>query len=521
MTKHAIRRRLKMSPIILGSDELVDSFYNFIFADEDARAPYIYGLILPDPYEYASKECDLTCQITNDRIVAILQAAVHLEYLLFPTIFDFDLVLSAAASMSSLRDLHIVFDLYWDSPWNLLTPFQSPLKSLRIDKGDTDDPEFSARLFHDHLANFAPTLEILELQDLNLDISASFVTTQFTAVRSLTIHSFSNFNQLTMGILVRLFPNLDDTLVLGTLKTVDTEDSYPNMREWNKEAQKTHAWSRVYRVVCDARSAFLMALQCPIRRMDMTFPRSHGKRYLAPTLRLNCPRLLHFRSTFNDGVEDLDGLFPSEGTDNLTHLVMFAEFEIHCGQQGKRNPISWNQFRDTLISSTKLLHLTHLRLIFHYTVHQTTRATVAERDPVNTAGETDLYPTAMRFFNAMPSLEYILLTACGCMFRTPPSYSWEPEPGKTLNKWLSSTAWAREVHDHEGYHSWRANSDSFIDRLGKEDAERVVAREELYLSRDEEVGAQVRSRASGPDADRNELQDMVRKCGDVDMTGRD
>nr|VWO95298.1 Polygalacturonase (PG) (EC (Pectinase) [Ganoderma boninense] len=81
---------------------------------------------------------------------------------------------------------------------------------------------------------------------------------------SLMIHRFSSFNRFTMEVLVRLFPNLDNTLVIGTLKTVDAEDLYPNVREWSRKTQKSRAWSRLYHAVCDASSAFLKADGSPM-----------------------------------------------------------------------------------------------------------------------------------------------------------------------------------------------------------------------------------------------------------------
>ena len=322
----AFRRRLRMSPINLWDTASIDSFHRFVFADEAARARYIYGLTLPDPYYYGFGPDTPQFRATTDRLVAILRAAVHLEYIYFPTTVDLDPELAAAANMTSLREVRISFEVY--SPWKLLGAFQSPLRSLCIEEGDIHDEGVTARFFHDRLANFAPTLEALELEFLDAqDISPSLVTTQFTAVRSLTIHSLLHFDQSTVEILLRLFPNLDNTLVLSNFDATRTEDAYPNWRELNKEAQKDHGWPRLDSVVCNAQLAFMVALQCPIRRLVVKVPQHHGKRYLAPALRLNCPQHLQIRVPFTDGLEELDELFPStDGAVNLTHLILFVDF---------------------------------------------------------------------------------------------------------------------------------------------------------------------------------------------------
>ncbi len=348
LTETAFQRRLRMSPAVnLWSGESVDSFHRFIFADEAARAPYIYGLKLPDRFDYHVGEHEPQYQIFDDHLVAILQAAVHVEYLSFPTGVS-DRVFTAAADVATLRELRIDGEVYSEYMWKILASFRSPIRSLRIDAGYGSDGLLYASSLQNHFTNCAHTLEVLEVQDLFLDISPSSITTPFTALRSLKTGSISNFDDL--GVLLRLFPNLDDTLVLDTLN----ERSDPASPEWSQETQKTHTWPRLDRVVCDTKAAFLMALQCPIRSMVITVVPSwqaRQQRYdLAPILRHNCPRRLRLSASFNDGLGGLDELFPPEGTDNLTHLVMFADCEIRYGHyvlRGKRKLrlVAWNQFR--------------------------------------------------------------------------------------------------------------------------------------------------------------------------------
>ncbi|PIL31126.1 hypothetical protein GSI_05822 [Ganoderma sinense ZZ0214-1] len=482
-----------MSPVCLWNDELVNSFYRFIFADKASRAPYLYGLELPDPFLYDVR--GPLFSTVNDRLAAILREAVHLEYLCFPSSVEVDPVLTSAANATTLRELHVAFVSHMEPSWKLLSSFQSPLLSLYVEEDDGAYDQCFASVLTNDLANFAPTLEILDLYKLVLDMSPDSVTTQFAAVRTLKIRTISDFDGL--GLLLRLFPNLDNTLTLSEVMNT-TDRSHSTLRERSKEAQRTHSWPRLDRVVCDAQSAFLLAVQCPIRRMDITVPRFHGKRYLASTLRDNYPRFLYIRISFNDSLADLDDLFPcTEGAETLTHLVMVADFEIRYmqkgkkGKKGKRQTVSWKQFRDKLVDSMKHLHLTHLRLVLYYTVIKPTQDSVAKRDSVNTAGDADLYPVALRFSDAMPSLQYIFVTTCGHMHDILPGNPQQASPPRTLlNKWHTSKAWraVREPLPEDRQNGSNADSTSRAPcmELSWVAAERVIAQEELELSPNEE-----------------------------------
>ena len=69
----------------MSNGERVDSFHRFIFADEAARAPHIYGLKLPNPFDYDLDSWDPRFKVMSGRVVDILQAAIHVEYIYFPT----------------------------------------------------------------------------------------------------------------------------------------------------------------------------------------------------------------------------------------------------------------------------------------------------------------------------------------------------------------------------------------------------------------------------------------------------
>ena len=350
-TKPAFIRRLRMSPIDLSNVKSVNSFHRFIFADIAARAPYIHRLKLPDPHLFSFGAEDPQFQAMHRRLVDILQAAEHLKYLYIPTTTLLDPVLAAAARMTSLRELHIVFDGDRESPVRLLGTFRSPLRSLRIDKGSRpDNNRTSMKLLHDHLANFAPTLEVLELPDVNFDISPSLVTTQFTAMRSFTTPFVESIKQFMVEMLLQLFPNLDNTLALGFLNqayTESMENDYVNERNASKDAQKTRTWLGLRRLACDAELAFLMSLGCPFHRLDIRTLEFYHRPFIAPILRCSCPQILQLSITsrFGDQWDDLDSLFPREGVDPLTHLVLFADFEIPDELPSTPEPLPWAHFQ--------------------------------------------------------------------------------------------------------------------------------------------------------------------------------
>ncbi len=334
----ALHRRLRMSPIVLSNAELVDKLHSFISADPPARAPHIYGLKL-SKFSFI----DAT-QSTNDRLVAILEGAIHLQHLHLSMIGLENAQLATVVKMSTLRELFIC-DAYHREPLlQLLTTLRSPLRHLYLKGYITGD--ISADFLNHSLNHFAPTLEILELADFPLyTISPASVITQFTAMRSLKTELVYGFDHL--GILLCLFPNLNDTLVLRALSA--TGNDYQALRELSKEAQKTCTWPGLDRVVCSVKAAFLLGLQCPVRHMDLegAMSRTVHKEYLVEILRHNSPRQLSFRLEVFDGLRTLDRLFPVETADKLTHLVLLLSFQVgrRLGEgHATDHNVPWGQF---------------------------------------------------------------------------------------------------------------------------------------------------------------------------------
>ena len=322
-----------MSPVMLSLPNSVERFHRFIFADAAARAPFIYGLdlafLLPDLND------EICLRRFGDCLVAILEAAIHIEHLRLSTAIG-DPVFAAAAKVTSLRELIVRpddSDLSREALHRFLITLRSPLRYLCID--NYGEIGLSASFFHNDLAHFAPTLQILELDNFDLDISPSGVRTPFSAIRSLIIRSSCYFqSQLSTPaeVFLRLFPNLDDTLkiALGALDidSLQLEGVSRGLQERSMEVQKAFTWSRLDHIICDAQSAFWMALQCPIRRMDivhMWLPPG-PRQCLIETLRYSCPQQLHL--SFDARTFTLHELFPSETADKLTHLVMFVMVDV-------------------------------------------------------------------------------------------------------------------------------------------------------------------------------------------------
>ena len=356
LSESAFQRRLSMAPVVLSRPQSVEMFHRFVFADPTSRAPYLYGLTLSPRSNYTPNG-DLRFQ---NYLIAILEAAVHLEYLDFRTTIGHR-VCSLVAKMTTLRELALLSDASLPHPhepealYSLLTTSRSPLRHLYV--GDYEMGLVSANVLHNRLSHFAPTLESLALEEFSFDVFSSSITTSFTAMRSLKISSVSyRLHSYQLVILLRLFPNLDGTLVLEGFGGPD--DQYPTLRQRNIEAQKDHAcqWAGLDRVVYNVKLAFVMAIRCPIRHMEIDDPLVREEAsYMTEVLRSNCPRHLSLPMRFisHDDLRSLHRLFPLEAADTLTHLVLFADLAVDLSRQptGESNRF-WNQF---MVCSTPVL----------------------------------------------------------------------------------------------------------------------------------------------------------------------
>ncbi|KAM5539860.1 hypothetical protein V8D89_006363 [Ganoderma adspersum] len=440
LRKGALQRRLWISPVVLSSSESIGRFHTFIFGDAAALASCIYGLSFAAfYYDLEDEDARNRSEAATGYLVALLESATRLQSLHLQTAAG-DRVLIAAAQVATLRELLVLSEGYDGGRLpRFLSTLQSPLRRLRIATIDPDD--FRASFLHGSLTHLAPTLEVLELEDFPLDLSPSSIITPFTALRTLETKVISFVSCL--DVLWWLFPHLD-TLVVGHLDRRFTGDNYPAVREQSKEAQKTCAWPALDHTVCEADMAFMMALQCPIRRMDLTVSDGQSMRRLEETLRDNCPRQLRLSLRFDHGLRAVDALFPPEIGEKLTHLVIIANINVKTADTvGHHWHVSWTQFVDRLMGWTGHLCLTHLRIVFHYKIHQYPRATSSASCPENSVRETDLQLIAARLLDTVPTLQHVFLTHCGRM------WAWAGSCTRLHSKWSASGAWCAAGADED------------------------------------------------------------------------
>ena len=512
LQEDALRRRLRMAPVKLLNAELLNSFHTFIFSNAPSRAPHVYGLQFLAPYYYQVAERSDSL-VVDRRLASILVAAVHIQYLDFATSIS-PLVFDAVIKLTTVRELRVFTDAYQQPLCARLSAFRSPLRYLHVERSGLTTDSISASYLHDRLSHLAPTLEFLDLDDFPISIPPSSVTTQFTTVRSLRLRTPFASDSDTLDVLLRLFPKLHNLLDLGRFLGNIGEDEGLAFQERSKEVQKRHTWSSLDRLVCDALTAFLLALQCPIRRMDIEVRPPDGSSFLARFLCHNSPPKLHVSLTLYSGFSAvLDGLFPIETAEKLTHLVIFANLGVRYsfGARRKANNVHWDRFivsprlstpgraqliptcfltyQGKLISSiAHLRRLTHLRIVFHAAVYQSAWYPLPDEDLMQTGRGIDLLPTTARLFDAMPpTLKYLFLTTCGHTYIIPHKDRCPVFRQQTLDRWLSSGA-CRVVHDKEDYHllSVALGLNPYLDITG-EAAERIMNQEELHLSRHEEV----------------------------------
>ncbi|PIL30601.1 hypothetical protein GSI_07302 [Ganoderma sinense ZZ0214-1] len=431
------------------------------------------------------------------RLAAVLEAAIHLEYLHLSASIR-DPVFTAASKVASLQELIINVDSSEHSSCEALRKFltilRSPLRRLRIEEDYREDSGgIRASFIHD-LIHFASTLEALELSYLVLDMHPSSVKTPFAAIRSLNIVSSCSFppRSLPAETLQCLFPNLDHVLQIGELAVQwEGGEQYDRLahRARSKTVQTIFTWSKLDHFICDTNAAFVLALRCPIRRMEISMTwLPEEEQDLAEILRYNPPQKL-LLSLDATPINRL--VFPPEAADKLTHLLSVQlNFKRPNRQRRTTRPdgigvdIPWNQFMTNLIDMLKPLRLIHFRLILNYRASYDPPSW-ATRQPSDfdatldtgltgtvIPSETDFQPTAVRLLDAMPTLQYFFLAVSRYSSMTTSRTHHE-------SRWESSKAW-RVVSASGGPHPSDTVRSS-CEELDSVAAEIILSREELKL----------------------------------------
>ncbi len=134
----------------------------------------------------------------------------------------------------------------------------------------------------------------------------------------------------------------------------------------------------------------------------------------------------------------------------------------------------------------KHLRLTHLRIVLQYENCRDKDGlkllslNVDEDHSRYIASEQDLHHAATGFFNAMPTLQCVLLTTCGYTHLLDRN-----RRHQHTSKWLSSKAWrVLGVDEDPSDTEWRPCME-----ISGDEAEAVIAREELQLGSWEQVSS--------------------------------
>nr|VWO95300.1 Adenylate cyclase [Ganoderma boninense] len=228
--------------------------------------------------------------------------------------------------------------------------------------------------------------------------------------------------------------------------------------------------------------------------MDIAVDFQDAGTRLFETLRHHCPPQLYVHISLYNDFRALDRMFPLEAADKLTYLMVFADIEIHHTRRSSRRNCDnthSNRFVNRLLSAISHLRLTHLRVVTNFAIYRPVRTAVLETDSVGHIGlgdKMDFEVTKTRFVGAVPTLQYLFLTTFGRAHAIP-SKKISSESKIFTERWLTSKAW-RVLHvNDENLDLWdsEVGSGSCVE-LSREAAERIIDRENLQLSSDEEVG---------------------------------
>ncbi|PIL29571.1 hypothetical protein GSI_08207 [Ganoderma sinense ZZ0214-1] len=383
----AIERRLTMRPITISHAQSLRDLYHFVFVNKERRGPHLRAIQVEVPMNISRE--DLSEDLA-DHFLALLASATRLRTLtlyvpgsplsLFTGHPD---VLPAVAQLTSLRELNIAASI--EEVVVLLESTRSSLKAFRY-QPTYESHKSSDSLTESQTISVAPqlatALEEIEAPSDFLMV-ASRTHASFPAVRSLTLTDPEGDEAFRGKVnpLLRLFPNLDRTLIIDT----DIYDRPAALRAANREAQKKRAWTALDRVACTNPDVlYALGLTCPIRHL---------------TLELNLERMHGNGPVFQRSVDEVRAVLEEAAS---SHLAL-----IHDGLSGGFSALYKSLFppdSDTLANLTYLVVETGYMSLFrrdprhgpHGDTHEDSKAdTILVSLSITSPGHTHSHPVRL------------------------------------------------------------------------------------------------------------------------------
>ncbi|KAL1949184.1 hypothetical protein VTO73DRAFT_10990 [Trametes versicolor] len=469
----AVKRLLSMRPVALNSERSVRAFHKFVFADPRSRLPFLRALNIgvpgPPPWGpvgFDALEPDKAPEEVVQFILDIIDRATHLTSLTLPhprwtfAYLSDPRIPEAIARISTLRQLALI-----DSCLREQCPMvkrivnstrsASTLRVLRISLDLTmlipgllvrGGHAIKATALDALLSHLAPTLQVLHIISSRcLQLDAKGV--EYPALRSLICMAHvvgEHGRDVDTDILVSKFPALDGTLLVHLWKPYDeTEEDVTELRRIrasNEERQKKRSWRHLDRVFAsNVLSLFAMGLACPVRYLMVEDLASHTRDYMVEILRATPPTHLKLSVKLCYGAAVFQGLFPPEVISRLTHLVLLLEY-VDEPETLEEATVEWKPLLAEIIDSIRSLRLTHLRLSVRYNIDEISRGVTRRKSFVQAIDNARGEKLASELMDAVPSLQYVFVSAGGHFEAWPDDYPAGACAGKRVRPVVHS-AW--------------------------------------------------------------------------------
>ncbi|OJT02341.1 hypothetical protein TRAPUB_7124 [Trametes pubescens] len=455
----AVKRLLSMGPVMLKDEQTIRAFHQFVFADAESRLPFLRALDISvtNIVEEQARQEVVKC------LLDLLEGVTRLKCLTLPnprwTLDNLEdsRIPEAVARISTLRELCLGSDSDEMAAIVRSTRSASCLRVLRLSLSSLS----STRGFghgvkigdlDECLIHLAPTLEVLILGLTTGTIQFDTKGAQYPALRSLTTCVESGLTR--MDILVHKFPALDGTLDIGSMvgEQQDDEPKQQRIRASNQEEQKRRSWRHLDCVRGDVFALFVLGLTCPVRRLMVDGFQGHKKNQLVEILRSSPPTHLKLSVILDHDHEDDDDdkvfqdLFPPEVLPRLTHLVLLFDYAVSVhdndSDEDDVKSMRWSAMLAEIIGSISALHLTHLRLVVHYSIDMSDEDAEFmpfSREFVRDTVNINHQHLATELMHAIPSLEHIFVSTGGEKIKH--LFGYYTPKVRTRGRWFAHSAW--------------------------------------------------------------------------------